>query len=69
MFFVLLILKNFFINSTKYVFFFLRTKIVFQNSIPKHNFFFLKTQKIVLKNYSKKPFSKTIFQKQKPNRP
>ena len=31
MFFLLLILKNFFINSTKYVFLFLRTKTVFQN--------------------------------------
>ena len=37
---VLFILKNFFINSTKYVFLFLRTKTVFQNSVLKHNFFF-----------------------------
>ena len=68
MFFVLLVLKNFFINSTKYFFF--RTKIVFQNSIPKHNFFFLSKN---TKNYSKKLFSKIVFKnnfkKQQPNRP
>ena len=43
--FVLFILKNFFINSTKYVFLFFRTKTVFQNSVPKHNFFFENTKK------------------------
>ena len=63
MFFVIFILKNFFINSTKHVFLFLRTKTVFQNSVPKHNFFFLKHQKlflkIVLKNCFPEQFSKT----------
>ena len=61
MFFVLLILKNFFINSTKHVFLFLRTKTIFQNSVPKHNFFLKKTQKTILKNYSQKLFSRTVF--------
>ena len=49
MFFILLILKNFFINSIKYFFF--RKKTVSHNLIPKHNFFFSKN----IKNY----FSKT----------
>ena len=57
MFFVLLILKNFFINSIKHVFF-LKQKlfsiIQFLNII-----FFLKTKKIVLKNYFSEQFSKT----------
>ena len=43
-FFVLFILKNFFINSTKHVFFF-RTKTVLQNSVSKHNFFFSENTK------------------------
>ena len=37
MFFVLLILKNFFINSLKLFF---RTKTVFQNSVPKQDLIF-----------------------------
>ena len=52
MFFILFILKNFFINSNKHVFFFLflkTKKTIFHNSIPKHNFFFLKHKKLFLK--------------------
>ena len=62
MFFVLLILKSFFINSTKYVFFLeqkLFSRIQFLNAIPKCNFFFLKTQKTILKNCFSEQFSKT----------
>ena len=59
MFFVSLILKNFFINSTKHVFLFLRIKTVFHNSVSKHNFFFFKTQKTILRNYFPEQFSKT----------
>ena len=63
MFFILFVLNFFFINSTKHVFLFLRTKTVFQNSVPKHNFFLKKHQKlflkIVLKNCFPKQFSKT----------
>ena len=58
----------FFINSTKHVFLFLRTKTVFQNLVSKHNFFF---NSFFWKH--KKLFSKIIFhnsfQKQQPNRP
>ena len=58
MFFVFLILENFFINSTKHIFFVFENKNIFQNSVLKHNFFFfLKTQKIVLNNFSQQ-FSK-----------
>ena len=57
MFFVLLILNFFFINSIKHVFF--KTKTIFQNSFFKRNFFLLKTQKIVLKNRFSEQFSKT----------
>ena len=64
MFFVLSVLNFFFINSTKHVFLFLRTKTVFQNSVPKHNFFLKKHQKL----FSKIIFQKN-FQKQQPNRP
>ena len=50
MFFILLILKNFFINPTKHDFFVFENK----NCFPKFNFqtqiFFLKTKKIILKN-------------------
>ena len=53
MFFILLILKNLFINSTKRFFF--RKKNVSHNLIPKHNFFFSKN----IKNYFSKQFSKT----------
>ena len=63
MFFVLFVLNFFFINSTKHIFLFLRTKTVFQNSVPKHNFFLKKHQKLflktVLKNYFSEQFSKT----------
>ena len=56
LFFVLLVLKNFFINSTKHVFF-LRTKtfsrIQFSNII-----FFFKTLKTILKNGFPEQFSK-----------
>ena len=57
--FVLLILKSFFINSTKHVFFLeqkLFSKIQFPNTI-----FFLKTQKPILKNCSQKLFSRTVL--------
>ena len=52
---ILFILRNFFINLTEHIFFFLKkTKTAFQNSIPKHNFFSYKnTKKLLLK---------TIFQ-------
>ena len=50
-------------KTFKYVFLFLRTKTVLQNSVLKHKFFFffLKTQKTVFKNYSQKLFSRTVF--------
>ena len=54
MFFILLILKNFFINLTKHILFVFRTKTVFQNSVPKHNFIFFENTKTY--------FLKTIFQ-------
>ena len=59
MFFVLLILKNFFINSIKHVFFLeqkLFSRIQFLNTF----FFLLKTQKTVLKNYFLEQFSKIV---------
>ena len=59
MFFVLLILKNFFINSTKHVFFFLEQKLFSRIQFPYTIFFFLKTQKTVLKNCLPEQFSKT----------
>ena len=64
--FFLLILKNFFINSIKYGFFF-RTKIVFQNSVSKiifqnlvskHIYFFFPEN---IKNCSKKLFSRIVL--------
>ena len=45
MFFVLLILNFFFLLIQPNMFFLKKTKTVFQNSIPKHNFFFLNTKK------------------------
>ena len=39
MFFILFILKNFFINSTKHIFVF-KTKTVFHILVSKYNFFF-----------------------------
>ena len=46
-----------------FFFLFLRTKTIFQNSVPKHNFFFKKHQKlflkIVLKNCFPEQFLKT----------
>ena len=52
MFFVLFILKNLFINSTKHVFFF-RTKTIFQNLVPKYIFSSFENTKYC--------FKKTIF--------
>ena len=52
--FILLVLKNFFINSTKQVFIFLRTKIVFQIQ-------FQTQLKKYIKKYSQKLFSKTVL--------
>ena len=42
----------------KHVFLFLRTKTVFHNSVPKHNFFFWKPKKTVFKNRFSEQFSK-----------
>ena len=50
MFLVLLVLNNFFINSTKHVFFVFENKNCFLEFSSQTQFFFLKTPKIVLKN-------------------
>ena len=54
MFFVLFVIKKHFLLTQPNMFFlFLRTKIVFQTSVSKHNFISKKNQKL---------FLKTIFQ-------
>ena len=54
MFFALIVLKKFFMNSTEHVFLFLGTKTVFQNLVPKYNFFsFENTKKLFLKTVLK----------------
>ena len=46
-----------------FFFFFSKTKIVFQNLVPKHKFSFLETPKFVLKNCFPEQFSKTTTKK------
>ena len=60
MFFILLIFKNFFINSIKHFFFVFENKKCFPEFSSQTQFFFLlKTQKIVFKNCFLEQFSKT----------
>ena len=66
MFFVLLILKNFFINTTKHVFFFCFSKQQFFSKIqlPYTNFLFWKHRNLFLKTVFQ-----NSFKKQQPKRP
>ena len=61
MFFVLLILKNFFINSIKHDFFFFENKIFFSRiQFPNTIFFILKTHKTVFQNSFQKQTKHTL---------